>query len=200
MFLVLPLALAVACGTESAPAEADADKAAMAEKGDGHDAHGDHAEKGEHHADHADHDGHDTKTAAAVKDGWAHYGEAFTQAEAKDCASLIADPDAHVDQTVRVTGQIDNVCQKKGCWMVIADADGQYMRVTMKDHAFGVPTDTTTGEGTLADIEGTLIKKELDEKTLEHLKSEAKGSAEELEKQFAPKYEIVATGVALKQG
>ena len=39
-----------------------------------------------------------------------------------------------------------------------------------------------------------------DEKTLEHLKSEAKGSPEELEKQFAPRYEIVATGVSVKAG
>lgn len=193
MFLTLPLVFAVACGTESAPAEADADKTATAEKTE---AHGDEA-KGEHHDDH--HDG-EMKTAATVKDGWAHFGEPFAQSESKDCAALIADPDPMVDQTVRVTGRIDNVCQKKGCWMVIADDSGEYLRVTMKDHAFGVPTDTQTGEGTLADIEGTLIKKVLDEKTLEHLKSEAKGDPADLEKQFAPKYEIVATGVSVKQG
>ncbi len=196
LFLSIPLVLTVACGTESAPAEADGDKAATAEKSD----HADHAEEeGEHHADHHEEHG-DMKTEAVVKDGWAHYGEPFQQAEAKDCAAIIADPDPMVDTTVRVTGRIDNVCQKAGCWMVIADEDGEYLRVTMKGHGFGVPTDTKTGEGTMADIEGTLIKKELDEKTLEHLKSEAKGDEADLEKQFAPKYEIVATGVSVKAG
>ncbi|MEZ4317283.1 MAG: DUF4920 domain-containing protein [Myxococcota bacterium] len=154
--------------------------------------------EGEHHEGH--HEGHEKAAAATVENGWAHYGDAFATAEAMDCKELIANPDAKLDQTVRVTGRIDNVCQKAGCWMVIADDDGNYLRVTMKEHAFGVPTDTKTGDTTLADIEGTLIKKELDAKTLEHLKSEAKGSPEELEKQFAPKYEIIATGVSVKQG
>ncbi|MCA9298259.1 MAG: DUF4920 domain-containing protein [Alphaproteobacteria bacterium] len=185
-FTTLALFALVACGgTPEAAPEADGAT----------DAHEKHEAEAEHHEDH---DG--MKSDAVVTDGWAHYGDAFTLSDSSDCKDLIANPDAKVDQTVRVTGRIDNVCQKAGCWMVIADDEGKYLRVTMKEHAFGVPTDTKTGDGTVADIEGTLIKKELDAKTLEHLKSEAKGSPEELEAQFAPKYEIVATGVSLKQG
>jgi hypothetical protein len=195
-FTTLALFALVACGGTP---ETTPDGAAAAD----HDAHEKTEAHGEHHGEAGDHD-HEHRdgeqAAAIVKDGWAHYGDAFTVAEADDCKALIADPDAKVDQVVRVTGRIDNVCQKAGCWMVIADDEGKYLRVTMKEHAFGVPTDTSTGEGTLADIEGKLIKKELDAKTLEHLKSEAKGAPEELEKQFAPKYEIVATGVSVKQG
>lgn len=98
-----------------------------------------------------------------------------------------------------MNGRIENVCQKAGCWLVVADDDGNYLRITMKDHAFGVPTDTETGPGTRVDVEGTLIAKQLDARTLAHLESEAKGDEASLEKQFAPKYEIVASSVAVKQ-
>jgi hypothetical protein len=182
---VFPFVFAlVACGTPAPEVPAEAPVEAPAEaKVD---------EKADEHAS--------MKTDAVIKDGWAHYGTAFTSAQAQDCGAVIDGAASLENQTVRVTGRIDNVCQKAGCWLVIADADGEYLRVSMKDHAFGVPMDTKTGEGTMADIEGTLVKKELDAKTLEHLKSEAKGTPEELEKQFAPKYEIVATGVAVKLG
>lgn len=183
----LPFVLVlVACGTPAPEAPAEQAAAGVQDK----------AAEPAGHEDH--HDG--MKTEGVARDGWVHYGAAFASTESKDCGEVLDDAHALENQTVRVTGRIDNVCQKAGCWMVLADADGEYLRVTMKEHAFGVPTDTKTGEGTVADIEGTLIKKELDAKTLEHLKSEAKGSPEELEKQFAPKYELVATGVALKQG
>jgi hypothetical protein len=143
---------------------------------------------------------HTAPAPAAANGDWQHYGKPFEVAEASDCKARIAAPDAKVDQTVRVTGRIENVCQKAGCWMVIADDDGKYLRVSMKDHAFGVPTTTATGPDTRVDVEGKLIAKKLDAKTLEHLKSEAKGEGADLDKQFAPTYEIVATGVAVKKG
>lgn len=135
----------------------------------------------------------------AAAAGWDHYGQPFTVASASDCKELIAAPDASVDKTVRVTGRIENVCQKAGCWMVIADDEGKYLRVTMKNHKFGVPTSTSTGAETLVDVEGTLVAKPLDAATLAHLKSEAKGDEATKDAQFAPKYEIVATGVAVKK-
>jgi hypothetical protein len=138
--------------------------------------------------------------AHASASGWDHYGKPFAKEEAADCTALIADPASSVDQVVRVTGRIENVCQKAGCWMVIADDDGKYLRVTMKDHAFGVPTSTSTGPETMVDVEGTLVAKTLDEKTLAHLKSEAKGTDAEKAAQFAPEYEIVATAVAVRKG
>lgn len=176
------IALFIACSTPATDHEAAPEHAPAAEA---------HAEQG--------HEAHATTEKAAVTDGWAHYGDAFTVAESADCAGLIGDPAASVDKTVRVNGRIENVCQKAGCWMVVADEDGNYLRITMKDHAFGVPTDTATGPGTRVDVEGTLIAKQLDPETLAHLKSEAKGDEATLAEQFAPKYEIVATGVAVKQ-
>lgn len=45
--------------------------------------------------------------------------------------------------TVKITGQVSEVCQKKGCWMMIVpDQPGQApMRVTFKDYAFFMPKD-----------------------------------------------------------
>lgn len=184
--------LMLACSTEVEVKTEAHDDAVAHDDGVAHD---EAAEAAAHDEEHAG-----MKTAATVNGDWAHYGDPFTKESAVPCEQVTKDPEASVDQLVRVEGQIQNVCQKAGCWMVVADDDGNYLRITMKDHAFGVPTDTKTGPETRVDVEGKLIKKTLDEKTLAHLKSEAKGTDEELEKQFAPKYEIVATGVSVKQG
>ncbi len=180
--------------------------------GDGHGKHGaeGHGHGGEHgkhgageHGEHAHGEGHahgHGPAKAPVVDGWAHYGAPFSLETAVDCAEVIRNPQASLGKTIRVRGKIENVCQKAGCWMVLADGEGNYLRVAMKDHDNGVPTDTKTGEGTLADVEGTLVEKPLDEKTIAHLKAEAKGDAAALEKQFAPRYELVATGVSIKEG
>ncbi len=40
-----------------------------------------------------------------------------------------------------VTGEVENVCLKKGCWMTIKNPDGEPMRVTFKDYAFFMPMD-----------------------------------------------------------
>ena len=50
---------------------------------------------------------------------------------------------------------ITDVCQKKGCWMVIED--NGYMRVLMKDHAFAVDMNAT---GKTCDVEGVIIAKQ----------------------------------------
>ncbi|MCA9566772.1 MAG: DUF4920 domain-containing protein [Myxococcales bacterium] len=178
-------ALLAGCATETPPAHPPE-----------HAAREDHAHEAGHEGGHDDH--HGATKAAVVEGGWSHYGSPFTKDAAAPCGELLAHPDQAVDTTVRVQGRIENVCQKAGCWMVLADEDGNYLRVTMKDHDAGVPTDTKTGAGTMADVEGTLVAKPLDPETLAHLKSEAKGDAEAVAKQLAPKYELVATGVSVK--
>lgn len=185
---MLTLVALFACGTPETAHEDHADHHAADAS-----AKQDHGEEAHGEAGH-----HGTPAAVASQDGWNHYGEAFSLTSAKPCAEITADPQASVDQVVRVQGHIENVCQKAGCWMVVADDDGKYLRITMKEHAFGVPTDTKTGAGTQVDVEGKLIAKTLDAKTLEHLKSEAKGTPEEVAAQLAPKFEIIATGVAIK--
>ena len=71
-------------------------------------------------------------------------------------------------EAVKVSGTVEAVCQKKGCWMVIKDGDVQ-ARVLVKDHAFAIPMD---GKGKAATVEGTLESKDLSEANVAHLKQD----------------------------
>ena len=68
------------------------------------------------------------------------------------------------------------------------------MRVTMKDHAFGIDKDT---KGRRCDIEGELVKKAVDPEQVEHFKSE--GSKTNPEEGKTEAWELVATSVAVSR-
>ncbi len=82
---------------------------------------------------------------------------------------LLKDPAGYQDETVLVAGRVTEVCQKKGCWMVIAH-DDLTMRVMMKDHAFSVDMN---GAGNDCMVHGTVITKPVDPEFVEHLASES---------------------------
>ena len=46
------------------------------------------------------------------------------------------------DQFIKIEGQITEVCQAKGCWMILVEGD-TYARVTFEDYSFFVPTETS---------------------------------------------------------
>lgn len=95
-----------------------------------------------------------------------HFGAAFALAESKPLSTVLAS--GVPSEAVRVSGTVEAVCQKMGCWMVIKDGDTQ-ARVLVKDHAFAIPMD---GKGKAATVEGTLEAKELTEANVAHLKSD----------------------------
>lgn len=140
-------------------------------------------------------------TAAAESD-WKTYGEAFTVAEDQTvaCGDLLANPTGHVDATVRVSGRVADVCQAKGCWMVITpedtDDDAAMIRVTMKDHAFSVDKQ---GAGSVTQLEGVLKAVEVDAETVEHYASEG-GAGDAVPEKHGMKYELVASAVQMKPG
>ena len=110
------------------------------------------------------------EAAGADAEGWRTYGAPFQLAEATLTASALLDsPAQYVGQRVRVTGDVADVCQKKGCWMVVADGE-RTMRVNMLDHAFGVDRQSTSGQ---ADIEGIVTQRAVDPEHAAHLASEA---------------------------
>lgn len=43
---------------------------------------------------------------------------------------------------VKIKGQVTEVCQAKGCWMILVDGD-TYARVTFEDYGFFVPIETS---------------------------------------------------------
>ena len=70
------------------------------------------------------------------------YGEPMPAGDATGIAAAAADPSAHTGAAAKFTGRITQVCQKKGCWVVL-EQDGQSARVMAKGHGFAVPMDAS---------------------------------------------------------
>lgn len=103
--------------------------------------------------------------AAATATGGIHYGTTFSLAETTPLGKVASGAADGQELSVRVTGTIDKVCQKKGCWMVVKDGEVE-ARVIMKDAAFTVPLDST---GKPAQVEGTLKVRVYTEAQAKHL-------------------------------
>ena len=97
----------------------------------------------------------------------------------------------------KVSGKIEAVCQKKGCWMELKNADGSSIRVTFKDYGFFMPLDCA---GKTAIVDGIA---KVDVTSIDDLKEYAKDDGkkqEEIDAIKEPKKELVfeAKGVILK--
>ena len=87
---------------------------------------------------------------------------------------------------MRFSGRITEVCQAKGCWMMLED-DGKAARVVFGQHDFHIPVDTTGS----AMVHGVLTRKELTPAQVEHLSADSgKGVAAE-----PVEYRITADGI-----
>lgn len=94
----------------------------------------------------------------------------------------------------KIKGKVIDVCDKKGCWMKIANESGGEIMVKFADYGFFVPTDIKGKEIVLAGV----AKKEVTSiGQLQHYAEDAGKSAEEIARITEPKKEIVftATGV-----
>lgn len=97
----------------------------------------------------------------------------------------------------KITGEIKEVCTKKGCWFTMDLANGEPMRVTFKDYGFFIPTNS---QGFPIILEGVATLTETDVETLKHFAEDQGKSKEEVDAITAPKREITfeATGVIIK--
>jgi hypothetical protein len=131
--------------------------------------------------------------AAATAGGGIHFGSTFAVTEASPLGKVAATATDGQELTVRVTGTIDKVCQKKGCWMVVKDGDFQ-ARVIMKDASFTVPLDST---GKPAQVEGTLKVKVFTEAQAKHL---AEDGGQDPSTVTGEKKEFLLTATAVEIG
>ncbi|MGK2855849.1 MAG: DUF4920 domain-containing protein [Thermoanaerobaculia bacterium] len=128
------------------------------------------------------------------------YGKALGKGDAVKVSELIANADQYTGKTVKVEGIVTDVCEKRGCWMVIAgDKEFQSIRFKVEDGVIVIPMEA---KGKKAVAEGTFTKIELSlEKAIEH----AKHLAEEQKKPFDPKsvtgptvtFQLNGTGVII---
>ena len=94
----------------------------------------------------------------------------------------------------KITGVIQEVCTKKGCWFTMALPNGSSMRVTFKDYGFFIPTNS---QGFPITLEGVATLTETDVETLRHFAEDQGKSKQDVEAIKASKKEITfeATGV-----
>ncbi len=132
-----------------------------------------------------------------AKDG-KHFGATIDAANAIAYDELIPKMTTTDSLAVKVSGKVNEVCQKKGCWMtLVAEQPGQpEMRVTFKDYAFFMPKDLT---GKRVVVEGYAYVDETPVDVLRHYAEDAGKSKEEIEKITEPKREVAyeASGVVI---
>jgi len=110
----------------------------------------------------------------------ANLGAEITLTEKTNISDILADPEAYLDKTVLVEGEILEVCPMMGCWMELKSDDGEGMiKVKVKDGEIVFPTEA---KGSIALVEGKVYKIELtQEKAIEHFQHVAEEKGEEFD-------------------
>jgi hypothetical protein len=123
----------------------------------------------------------------------ARYGAALEPASPVPLTSLLSNPKAYADQTVTTEGKVQRACSRKGCWMEIG-AGEDACRVTFKDYAFFVPTDSA---GAFAKIQGRLDTREVEAAAVNHLESEGARFRNKKPDGSATEVRLIASAVEL---
>jgi Domain of unknown function (DUF4920) len=94
----------------------------------------------------------------------------------------------------KVKGTVSSVCEKKGCWMKLAQTEGDGIMIRFKDYKFFMPLNIV---GKDVVLQGEAKKTVTTVEMLKHYAEDAGKSKEEIEKITEPKTEIefIATGV-----
>ena len=97
---------------------------------------------------------------------------------------------------LKVSGTVQSVCQKKGCWMKMDMGDGKTMMVHFKDYGFFVPKDCS-GKKLIMDGVAFIEVTPVDQ--LRHYAEDAGKSKAEIEKIVDPEKELTfeASGVLI---
>lgn len=90
----------------------------------------------------------------------------------------------------KIKGKVIDVCDKKGCWLKLANELGGEIMVKFADYGFFVPTDI---KGKVIVLDGVAKKEVTPVSKLQHYAEDAGKSAEEIAKITEPKEEIVYT-------
>lgn len=97
-------------------------------------------------------------------------GAAIGKSPLVELGRALREVSAFVDRTVTVEGRVSRVCQMKGCWMELVPAGADRgIRITFKDYAFFVPTDSS---GARARLEGKFERNTFSKADADHLIAE----------------------------
>ncbi len=121
------------------------------------------------------------------------FGAGLTLAHAAQVGEVTKHPERYVGKPVLVHGKVSQVCQRKGCWMILRDGEA-HVRVRFKDYGFFLPKDCSGKE---AYVEGVVQRKRLSERTARHYESETPGGDPSKVKGARRELGILASGVRL---
>lgn len=126
-----------------------------------------------------------------------YFGEEIDKEGGKSVAELMETMEEEDSIRAKVRGEIEEVCQKKGCWMTLPYSDNESMRIRFKDYGFFVPKDIAGKEVV---IEGAAYWDTTSVEMLRHYAEDAEKSKEEIEAITEPKVEVKfeADGVVIK--
>lgn len=98
---------------------------------------------------------------------------------------------------LKIHGNINEVCKKKGCWMTMTVGEEDELLVRFKDYGFFVPLNA---DGHEVIIDGWAYKEEIDVATLKHYAFDAGKTQEEIDLISEPEvsYSFMADGVLIK--
>jgi len=136
-----------------------------------------------------------TTTAAAATSNQ-FFGEKISTEGALTFNELLTKMDQSDSLETKVTGTVESVCKKKGCWVNVVADDGREMIVKFKDYGFFLPLDC---EGRKVVMDGKAFREITSVDELQHLAEDGGASKEEIAKITEPKQELkfMASGVVL---
>ena len=120
------------------------------------------------------------------------FGAAFTLSEVSDFLDVVERTEAYAGRDVLVRARISDVCQKKGCWMVLREGSTS-VRVRFEDYGFFVPRDCS---GKTAYVQGQVKREALSEKVAKHYAEE--GTSGDPTKIRGPQQEVSFTASAVR--
>lgn len=126
-----------------------------------------------------------------------YFGKKIDESGAISMSELMERTTDGKEMHVKVYGKVEEVCQAKGCWMLIEKGNGTTMRVKFKDYGFFVPKNCA---GKTAVMEGKAFYRTVSVDELKHYAEDAGKSKEEIEAIKEPQKALAfeAEGVILK--
>lgn len=125
------------------------------------------------------------------------FGADITESGALQPTEFVKEMDGKVEEQLKLTAKVNDVCQMKGCWMTLDLENGDQVMVRFKDYEFFVPKNSS---GKTAVVEGRAYYDEVSVETLRHYAEDAGKSKEEIEAITKPEKRLsfIADGVILK--
>ena len=123
------------------------------------------------------------------------FGDAIPEAGAvKTLKQAISDVAVSSSSPLKISGLITEVCQARGCWMILVDGDS-HARIFFEDYGFFVPTETSMQRAVLY---GTISEQVLTRKEAQHLAEDAGKRVSLNQGELVREYTIVAEGVQIE--